>query len=100
MTNKEALKAWEEFYNDIDKEEWLFVGTINPEMVSLAIKALENSSWIPVSERLPEKKGYFLTSTAFDEVYCDYWNGMNFDRTEAVLAWMPLPDSFTKEERT
>lgn len=41
MTNKEALKAWEKLYAEIDKENWLFVGTINPEMVSLAIKALE-----------------------------------------------------------
>lgn len=56
MTNKEALKAWEKFYTEIDKENWLFVGTINPEMVSLAIKALEErpqDKWIPVCERLP-----------------------------------------------
>ena len=59
MTNSEALKAWEKIYAEIDKENWLFVGTINPEMVSLAIKALEEKTkgeWIPVSERLPEEK--------------------------------------------
>lgn len=50
MTNKEALKAWEKLYAEIDKENWLFVGTINPEMVSLAIKALD-SQWIPVTTR-------------------------------------------------
>lgn len=100
MTNKEALKAWEQMYAEIDQEDWLFVGTINPKMVSLAIKALENSSWIPVSERLPEKKGYFLTSTVFNDVYCDFWNGEEFERTEMILAWMPLPQPYTKEERT
>lgn len=41
MTNKEALKAWKNLYSEIDKENWLFVGTINPQMVELAIKALE-----------------------------------------------------------
>lgn len=41
MTDKEALKAWEQMYAEIDQEDWLFVGTINPEMVSLAIKALK-----------------------------------------------------------
>ena len=41
MTNEEARKAWEKLYSEIDKDNWLFVGTINPEMVALAIKALE-----------------------------------------------------------
>lgn len=41
MTNKEAREAWEKLYSEIDKDNWLFVGTINPEMVTLAIKALE-----------------------------------------------------------
>ncbi len=100
MTNKKALKAWEKFYAEIDKENWLFVGTINPEMVSLAIKAIKNSSWIPVSEKIPETHGYYLTSTIYNQVYCDYWNGDCFDRTETVLAWMPLPEPYTKEDDT
>lgn len=41
MTNEEARKAWEKLYSEIDKDNWLFVGTINPEMVALAIKAFE-----------------------------------------------------------
>ena len=40
MTKEEALKAWEKMYSEIDKENYLFVGTINPEMVEWAIKAL------------------------------------------------------------
>lgn len=50
MTNKEALQAWEKLYSEIDKENWLFVGTINPQMVELAIKALD-SQWIPITYR-------------------------------------------------
>ena len=40
MTQEEALKALEEMYGEIDKENWLFIGTINPQMVEHAIKAL------------------------------------------------------------
>lgn len=40
MTIEEALKAFEEMYGEIDKENWLFIGTINPKMVEHAIQAL------------------------------------------------------------
>lgn len=53
---------------------------------------IDEMKWISVSERLPEKEGYYLTTTIFKEVYCDFWNGYNFDRTEMVISWMPLPE--------
>jgi len=40
MTKEKALEAWEQMYSEIDEENWLFVGTINPQMVEWAIKAL------------------------------------------------------------
>lgn len=43
MSREEALKAWKQMYSEIDKDNWLFVGTINPQMVELAIKALEGA---------------------------------------------------------
>lgn len=54
--------------------------------------------WIPCSENTPEEEDYYLTTTIHNQVYCDYWNGVNFDRTEMVVAWMPLPEPY-KEER-
>lgn len=53
--------------------------------------------WIPVSERLPRDSGYYLTTTMYDKVYCDYWEGECFNRTEAVIAWMPLPEPYKAE---
>ena len=50
--------------------------------------------WIPCSERLPEERGFYLTTTKDKAVYCDYWNEDNFDRTEMVIAWMPLPEPY------
>lgn len=41
MTKEEALKAFEKMLSEIDKDNWLFVGTINPQMVEWAIKALK-----------------------------------------------------------
>lgn len=59
MTNEEAintLKSLKSYYND--KSEYCedgYVGFDNEdnEALDMAIKALEQTSWIPVSERLP-----------------------------------------------
>ena len=53
--------------------------------------------WIPCGERLPEERGFYLTTTKDKAVYCDYWNEDNFDRTEMVIAWMPLPEPYKTE---
>lgn len=44
MTRKKAQQAWEKMRSEIDKENWLFVGTINPQMVDMAIEALKSES--------------------------------------------------------
>ena len=41
MTEEKALEACKNLYNDIDKDNHLFVGTINPEMIKIAINAIE-----------------------------------------------------------
>lgn len=53
--------------------------------------------WIVISEKVPEQDGYYLTSTVYNEVYCDYWSVDHFNRTETVLAWMPLPEPYKEE---
>ena len=57
-------------------------------------KAVER--WIPVSKRLPKENGFYLTSTMYGEVYLDGWNGINWERTEEILAWMPLPKAYKR----
>ena len=61
---------------------------------------LKQPRWIPCSERLPNKDGYYLTTTYYRQVYADYWNEDHFDRTEAVIAWMPLPEPYKGERIT
>ncbi len=41
MTEEKALEAFKNLYNDIDKDNHLFVGTINPEMIKVAINCIE-----------------------------------------------------------
>lgn len=43
MTKEKALEAWKQMLSEIDSENWLFVGTINPAMVEIAIDAIEES---------------------------------------------------------
>lgn len=47
--------------------------------------------WVPISKAQPEDKGEYLTTTLDGGVYCDYWDGVAFDRTETVTAWMKMP---------
>ena len=41
MNYEKALKAFKQLYEEIDKDNWLFVGTINPEMIKVAINCIE-----------------------------------------------------------
>lgn len=41
MTKQKALEAWKKMLSEIDKDDWLYVGTINPQMVEIAINAIE-----------------------------------------------------------
>ena len=104
----------------------------------LAIKALENSSWIPVTTRdlsaeeieelvkgfenmfapdeiehwcfdcrLPDDNQEVIVSTQWGvrvvTFYADYDHGCYFEGYEDrgdVLAWMPLPEPYTKEEQS
>ena len=47
MTKQEALVGFQNLYNEIDKDNHLFVGTINPEWIQMAIEALNQNQWIP-----------------------------------------------------
>lgn len=64
------------------------------ETIDAVPSAQPEPKWIPCSEGLPEERGFYLTTTKDKAVYCDYWNEDNFDRTEMVIAWMPLPEAY------
>lgn len=77
----------EEYKTDFD----ITIHCENKEDQEQARRMIMERRWIPVSDRLPEKEGDYITTTMYNEVYCDYWNGEYFNRTETVIAWMDLP---------
>jgi len=70
----------------------------------------EQNSWIPVSERLPEKDGEYITTMKYigkatgtiyidvEETFFDVGKGFNVGVNESVIAWMPLPEPYKKGE--
>lgn len=95
-----AIKALEQ---NESAEEWykLFVEKLEQE-----------SKWIPVSERLPEKDGRYLAYIVneYDNqlqyiMTCDYmvdghWHWFPDDEcaSDNVIAWMPLPQPYKPQE--
>ena len=111
MTREEAIK-WQEAFKRT-------YGNFPPEATEacdMAIEALKESrvcSWIPVSERLPEKDGYyFVTKRLIDgRIQTDiepFWTGADWWKSEfhfagiglwEVLAWQPLPEPYKAGEQ-
>lgn len=81
--------------------------------VETAIESMNETGWIPVSERLPEKDGSYLVCMNWDYrnmdvlMWADGWNCIRLindkvDRKseidgEKITAWMPLPIPYREE---
>ena len=58
--------------------------------------------WIPVTERLPEKSGYYLATVDIgwkivDVIYFN--NGSGFLMANTVKAWKPTPEPYQGERK-
>ena len=58
---------------------------------------LEQTEWIPVTERLPEKTGLYLTNIG-DLVTTMSFDGHTFSAWGQPIAWMPLPKPYKEDE--
>lgn len=80
------------------------------EVLDMAIKALDQPRWIPVTEKLPEDDGYYMvtmkapfyykantygyiTRVAYYISCVMQWH----DAKGEVVAWMPLPEPYKVE---
>lgn len=81
-----------------------------------AIELLEQTRWIPVSERLPEERNHYLVTIEIDAMngckpyyeiqpswYSDKqfvveYKGDGLVAKKSVIAWMPLPEPYRESE--
>ena len=83
------------------------------QALDMAIKALEHTRWVPVSERLPEPgltvgnvTKYYLVQGEYGDMFVACYDGdkwqqiFNYDREieEKVVAWMELPERYEPKE--
>ena len=81
------------------------------EALEMAIKALEQTGWIPVSEELPDKEGYYLCSVRymyppynfFEPEKVKYMDDVTIQKFDGefnieVKAWMSLPPCYKPQE--
>ena len=107
MTNEEAIARIEDhkIVHKMNEPRAIYIS----EALDVAIQAIKQTTWIPVSERLPEDEQEILFSTKTGRVHsgkyhdddsanqwyshkdkCRAWNNV-------VSAWMPLPEPYKGE---
>lgn len=106
MTNEETIEVLDDMKIKIDIPKSAITQRNRNEALDKAIKAIEQTSWIPCSERLPEENGnYLVTVEANDgtasikfqmvDHYGPKW--LHEGKHEKVIAWMPLPEPYKTE---
>ena len=108
MTREEA-----KFYLDKLLPHWMGLlprkeGDVLLEASRVAVGVLEQTEWIPVSERLPEASGNYLVTTKWEggysgNVYVETTMAMYRKKMKEwdcvdVIAWMPRPQAYTESE--
>lgn len=107
MTNKEAIEVIDSIVYGFD-----IISKRISDALELARSALEQTTWIPCSERLPEDPDKFVLikcngnykNITFDEAVQmatyekqEGWILDGYEEAEVeVVAWMPLPEPYEK----
>lgn len=86
-------------FNTLDWEQRI-------KALDMAIQALEQTKWIPVSEGLPETDDDVLITADNGEIYLGFiykydsksWY-INSKEYHEPIAWMPLPSTYQLQER-
>ena len=78
--------------------EWLYDKT-RKESIETVIKAIPSAEpkWIPVSEGVPKRNGYYLVTGRQGAVNKRLYQDGHWYGNWAILAWMPLPEPYKIE---
>ena len=102
MTNKEAIKIWQ-YVKDHPTYDSDIVPIIQ-EACDMAIKALEQTQWTPVSEKPPEESfdsiiGWdaYRQRCVFVQYIDGYFQITGTNESFDIRAWMPLPEPYKAE---
>lgn len=114
MTNEEAFEILNRICNEICSINMDCLDSKDGVAMKKAINALEQTRWIPVSERLPEKNGDYICTIRVVDYYTNesgeykehsvfrcvkvlnYQDGFPYKYN--VIAWMPLPEAYKEAE--
>lgn len=104
---KEEIKCIEKVLEDYSRDTERKPLERRIEALEEAVKAVNNSGWMPCSKRLPEEEGFYLV-TQKDKVgtlittdvafYTVLYGWEEYDPRYEITAWMPRPEPYGKEQ--
>lgn len=105
MTNEKAiiiLNSLKQYYNDKNEDSYVGFDDEDNEAIDMAIKAIEQTRWIHVSERLPEENISVIGTTKYNDIYeTELYNDCGKHKWYAdgnydvpIVAWIPLPEPY------
>lgn len=97
--NKQEIEKAIELLKRSTLLDWEFTTEEHDKALKLAISALEHqltNGWIPVSDRLPNKEGWYLISIHKNwvPVTDEFKNGHFMFYAGMTEAWQPLPEPY------
>lgn len=126
---KKLIGRLEEYQNQLDTDMWArecdnwygqlcngksegvdeIIEIVNQLAEEMGVSKMENTTWIPCSERLPEKYGEYLCCDTYGNFVLGFPSESNTSNTGFVveteheycydiIAWQPLPEPYQKGE--
>lgn len=110
-----AIEAIAVYAKRLKEEKYHAGAKVTREIIKI-LTELSGDEWIPCSERLPEKQGFYLVTVCAEyrpvRIYCfspfgmyedkKYWrndcDNHSYVFNHFVAAWMPLPEFFHEED--
>ena len=101
MTLNEIIECIKEVKEDYWEDDGYGYATADCQRITTAldetIERLEQTGWIPISERLPEESKRYVVATKYNDVMTDFYTGERFLQGDDIIAWMLLPEPYKAE---